>query len=546
MLSGIVRSSIRYRAVALGLAAALVVVGISTLVRAPLDVFPEFAPPQVSIQTEAPGLSPEQVEVLVTGPIENAINGVQGIAAVRSQSIQGLSVITAVLAQGTDIFRARQSLAERLGEAAGALPETVHPPVLTPLTSSSSTVLVVGITSTTRSPMEQRSFADWVLRPRLLATPGVAKVAVFGGEVRQLQVQLDPERMRMHGVGLTEVKDAAEQSTAVLGAGVIDLPNQRLTVRAEGQVTGAAELGRTVVREHDGTVLRLEDLGRVVEGAEPRVGEGGVNGERGLVIVVSAQLGANTKVVAQRVEAALDHMEPAIRQSGFVLHRGLFRPAEFIDLALRNIITSLLLGAVLVAAVLFVFLADISAAVISLTAIPLSLLAAILVLEWLGFGINTLTLGGLAIALGEVVDDAIIDVENIARRLRENAARPAARSAARVVLDASLEVRGSVVYATFVVILVFAPVLALTGVHGALFRPLGLAYILATLASLVVALTVTPAMTLILLGRRGRRVRESAVLARMKRGYERVLRWTLARPSVVGLRLRLCGSSMAA
>ena len=186
MLSGIVRSSIRYRAVALGLAAALVVVGISTLVRAPLDVFPEFAPPQVSIQTEAPGLSPEQVEVLVTGPIENAINGVQGIAAVRSQSIQGLSVITAVLAAGTDIYRARQSLAERLGEAAGALPETVHPPVLTPLTSSSSTVLVVGITSTTRSPMEQRSFADWVLRPRLLATPGVAKVAVFGGEVRQL------------------------------------------------------------------------------------------------------------------------------------------------------------------------------------------------------------------------------------------------------------------------------------------------------------------------------------------------------------------------
>jgi CzcA family heavy metal efflux pump len=534
MLSAVVRSSIRHRGVTLGLACALVLVGVTTLAGAPLDVFPEFAPPQVSIQTEAPGLSPEQVEVLVTRPIENAINGVQGIAAVRSQSIQGLSVITAVLGEGIDIYRARQSLAERLGEASGALPETVHPPVLTPLTSSSSTVLVVGITSSTRSAMEQRTFVDWVLRPRLLATPGVSKVAVFGGEVRQIQVQLDPERMRGYGIGLVEVVEAAAQSTGVRGAGVIDLANQRLTVRAEGQVTSPASLGRTTVRERDGSVLRLEDLGRVVEAPEPRVGEGGVNGAPGLVIVVSAQLGANTKVVAQRVEAALAHMGPAIREADLTLHPALFRPSEFIDLALRNITTSLLLGAVLVAGVLLLFLADLGAAAISLTAIPLSLLAAILVLDWLGFGINTLTLGGLAIALGEVVDDAIIDVENIARRLRENAALPVPRRAARVVLDASLEVRSSVVYATFVVILVFAPVLALSGVHGALFRPLGLAYILATLASLVVALTVTPAMTLMVLGRRGHRAHESSALVRLKRGYARVLRWTLPRPGLVG------------
>ncbi|HEU5040539.1 MAG TPA: efflux RND transporter permease subunit, partial [Gemmatimonadales bacterium] len=343
-----------------------------------------------------------------------------------------------------------------------------------------------------------------------------------------------PERLRSYGIGIAEVAEVATQTTGVRGAGVIDRPNQRLTVRAEGQVTSVEALARTAVRERDGSVLRLGDLGRVVEAAEPRVGEGGVNGERGLVIVISAQLGANTKVVAQRAEAALETMKPTIAAAGLTLHAGLFRPAEFIDLALRNITTSLLLGAVLVAGVLLLFLADLGAAAISLTAIPLSLLAAILVLDWLGFGINTLTLGGLAIALGEVVDDAIIDVENIARRLRLNAASPAPRPASRVVLDASLEVRGSVVYATFVVILVFAPVLALSGVHGALFRPLGLAYILATLASLVVALTVTPALTLLLLGRRGHRAHESAALSWLKRHYGRVLQWTMRRPAAIG------------
>ncbi|MFL5515622.1 MAG: efflux RND transporter permease subunit [Gemmatimonadales bacterium] len=534
MLSGLVRGSIRHRGVVLGLAAALVLVGASTLARAPLDVFPEFAPPQVSIQTEAPGLSPEQVELLVTKPLEDAINGVQGIAVVRSQSIQGLSVVTAVLAQGVDIYRARQALAERLAEASGALPGSVHPPVLTPLTSSSSTVLVVGITSSTRSAMEQRTFADWVLRPRLLAVPGVSKVAIFGGEVRQLQVQLDPVRLRRYGVGIAEAAEAAARATGLRGAGVIDQANQRLTVQAEGQVTRPDALAATVVREHDGVALRLGDLGQVVEGAAPRFGEGGVNGVRGLVVVVSGQLGANTKVVAGRVEEALAHMAPNIAAAGLTLDPAIFRPSEFIDLAIRNITTSLLLGGALVAVILVLFLADAGAAAISLTAIPLSLLAAILALDALGFGINTLTLGGLAIALGEVVDDAIIDVENIARRLRLNRARADPLPAARVVLAASLEVRGSVVYATFVVALVFVPVLLLSSVQGALFRPLGLAYIFATLASLVVALTVTPALTLMLLARRGGRTGEARVLGWLKRHYRRAVSWGVGHAAPVG------------
>ena len=300
---------------------------------------------------------------------------------------------------------------------------------------------------------------------------------------------------------------------------MIDQANQRLTVQAEGQVTSPAALATTVVREHDGVALRLGDLGQVVEGAAPRFGEGGVNGVRGLVVVVSGQLGANTKVVAGRVEAALARLAPSIEAAGLTLDPAIFRPSEFIDLAIRNITTSLLLGGALVAVILVLFLADAGAAAISLTAIPLSLLAAILALDALGFGINTLTLGGLAIALGEVVDDAIIDVENIARRLRLNRERADPLPAGRVVLEASLEVRGSVVYATFVVALVFVPVLLLSGVQGALFRPLGLAYIFATLASLAVALTVTPALTLMLLVRRDGRTGEARVLGWLKRRY---------------------------
>ena len=544
MLGALVRFSVRHRGIVVGLALALVVYGVNVLARAKLDVFPEFAPPQVTIQTEAPGFSAEQVEVLVTKPIEDAINGVTGIAVVRSQSIQGLSVITAVLSEGTNIYRARQSLAERLGEAQGRLPRSVAAPVISPLTSSSSTVLVIGITSKTRSLMEQRTFVDWTLRPRLLATRGVAKVAVFGGEVRQLQIQLDPERLRLYQIGLSEVLAAASRATGVRGAGVIDTPNQRIVVRTEGQLLTPAELARSVVREKAGAVLRLGDLGRVAEAPETPFGEGGVNGERGLVIVVSGQLGSNTKVVAAAVEDALRALEPAIAAAGLTLHRALFRPSEFIDLALRNVTNSLLLGAALVAVVLFVFLADLGAAAISLTAIPLSLLAAIIVLDWFGFGINTLTLGGLAIALGEVVDDAIIDVENIARRLREHRAAAvdggagpaaeAARSVGEVVFEASLEVRGSVVYATFVVALVFLPVLALSGVQGALFRPLGVAYILATLASLGVALMVTPALTLTLIGRRAHRQHESRFLTWLKVRYRRSLEWLCERPVAVG------------
>lgn len=523
MLNGMVRFAVRRPGIVIGLALTLVVYGVTVVARAKLDVFPEFAPPQVSIQTEAPGLAPDQVEALVTTPIENAVNGVNGLAVIRSQSIQGLSVITVILAEGTDLLRARQMLAERLGELTGQLPATAHAPVLSPLTSSSSTVLILGITSSSRTLMEQRTFVDWVLRPRLLATPGVAKVAVFGGEVRQLQILADPSRLRGHGMDLTDLVAAAERATNVRGAGVIDDPNQRLVITADGQLLTPAALGQSVLRAGTGSVLRLHDVADVREGAETKFGDALVNGGPGLAIVVSGQLGSNTKEVAKAVDAVLRDLAPAARTAGLELHADLFRPAAFVDLAVRNITSALLMGGVLVALVLLLFLYDFRAAAISLTAIPLSLLAAIIVLDRFGLSLNTLTLGGLAIALGEVVDDAIIDVENITRRLRLNRQLAEPRLAREVVWAASIEVRHSVVYATFVVAVIFVPVLTMSGVQGALFRPLGFSYILATLASLAVALMVTPALSLVLLARRDQAMRESGLLRALRAGFERVL-----------------------
>lgn len=532
MLNSIIRFSVRYRGVVLVLAAALLLDGLVVLARTKYDVFPEFAPPLVTIQTEAPGFTPEQVEALVTKPVEDVVNGVTGIATVRSQSIQGLSVITVIFAEGTDLYRARQLVAERLGEVARRLPETVKAPILTPLTASTGTALVIGLTSKTETLRDERTFADWTLKPRLLAVPGVARVSVWGGEVRQLQIQLDPARLRVYGLGIPDVVTAAARATGVRGAGAIDNANERVLVRTEGQALTPALLAESAVREENGAVIRLGDLGRVVEGAEPRIGAAAIDGVEGVVINIDAQLGANIRQVAAAVEAALDGLRPVIAAEGFELQPALFRPATFIDIALRNITGSLLLGAALVTAVLVLFLADIGTAAVSLTAIPLSLLAALMVLDGLGYSVNTLTLGGLAIAIGVVVDDAIIDVENIARRLRENRALAPPRLIADVVIDASLEVRSSIVYASFIVALVFTPVFGFTGVQGALFRPLALAYILAIMASLSVALTVTPALTLTVLSGR-QRAEEPALLNRLKRGFSRVLGTLEPRPRTV-------------
>jgi CzcA family heavy metal efflux pump len=501
MLNRIVHFSLRHRAVVVALGVIVLAYGLYVASTTRLDVFPEFAPPQVVLQTEAPGLSSQEVEQLVTLPIETELNGTPGLKAIRSQSIQGLSVVTLVFRDGTDIYRARQTVTERLGEVVSRLPQNVGPPRMGALTSSTSLTLVMGLTSTNRTPMELRTFADWTFRPYVLAVPGVAKVDVFGGDIRQLQVQVKPDRLHAYGLSLDQVLAAAREATGVRGAGYVDNPNQRIVIRTVGQSLTPQLLGEAVLVPREGLSARLKDVADVREAPAPKFGDAQVNGRSGVVLLAYAQYQANTMVVTRALEAALRQLRPALAVEHIDLDASLFRPANFIETSLRNVNHSLLIGGALVAAVLFLFLLDLRTAFISFISIPLSLLAAVIVLDWAGASINTITLGGFAIAIGVVVDDAIIDVENILRRLRENSTSPQPGPLFKVVLDASLEVRSAVVYATFIVAMVFVPILTMSGVQGRLFAPLGISFILATLASLGVALTVTPALCYLILSK---------------------------------------------
>jgi CzcA family heavy metal efflux pump len=507
--AGLVGFSVRRPHVVLALACALLAFGLYALRSARYDVFPEFAPPTVTIQTEAPGLDPEQVEVLVTQAIEGAVGGLPGLESLRSSSIQGLSVISAAFRAGSDVDRVRQRVNERLAALAGRLPQGVMAPAMTALTSSTSTVLLIGLTSDSRSAMDLRTLADWTVRLRLQAVPGIAQVSVYGGDVRALQVQVRPDDLIRYRVGLNDVLAAARKATGVRGAGFVDTPNQRVGLRTEGQSLTPEALGRTVLVNEGGASVVLADVATILAAPEPAIGAALVDGKPGVLLMVGAQVGVDTRTVTRRLEAALAELRPALARAGVSLHADLFRPANFVDVANGNVLQALMLGGALVVIVLLVFLADWRTALISAAAIPLSLIAAALALQAWGESLNTMTLGGLALAIGEVVDDAVIGVENVARRLREARAR-GRDGGPRVVFDAILEVRGAVAYATLAVLLMFLPVLALTGVAGRLFGPLALAYIAAVLASLLVALTVTPALALMLLGGTGRAKAEAA------------------------------------
>ena len=501
MLRRLVELSLGSRGVVITLAVGLIIYGVFVAKNAKLDVFPDFVQPQVTVQTEAPGLAPEQVESLVTRPVENALSGAGELDSVRSESIQGLSVVTAVFKEGTEIYRARQMIAERLAQVGGNLPAGVTPPTMEPLTSSTMDLLKFGLTSEKLSPMELRTFADWTVRPKLLSVSGIAAVKVFGGEVRQLQIQVKPERLQAFQISVSDVLTAARSATGVRGAGFIETDAQRLVLQTEGQSLTATQLGEVVVTQRDGRSVRLRDVAEVAIAGEPKFGDALINGKPGILMTTASQYGANTMDATVGVEAALDEMKPAFAAIGINYVPGLHRPATFIEIAIHNLKNSLLLGAALVGVVLFIFLLDWRTALISFTAIPLSLLTAVIVLDHFGATLNTMTLGGLAAVIGVVVDDAIIAVENILRRLRENLTLAQPRPLFNVVLDASLEVRSAVVYATFVVAMVFVPVLTMSGLQGRFFAPLGVTFILANLASLVVALTVTPALCFTLLSR---------------------------------------------
>lgn len=522
MMSALVKFAIRFYGVIIGLALLVVIYGGYSLTHSNLDVFPEFSPTQIVIQTESPGLSASLVEKLVTQPIENSISGSIGVKSLRSQSIPGLSIITVIFNDKTDVYRNRQIVAEHLNTLGNVLPVGIVPNI-TPLTSSASTVMGLGVTSRSLSLMELRTLVDWHITPHLMSITGVADVNVFGGDVRQFQIKVDPRKLILYQLNVQDVVNAAMRVTGVRGAGYIQNDNQRIILNSQGQTTTPQQLANTTLIRKLGRTIRISDVATVAEGAAPSISAAAINGVPGVYLSVQGQLGANTHAVTKALEHALAEIKPSLEQQKVTLHEGLFRPANFIETAIEGVQNDILIGSVLVIAVLFAFLFNVRTAVISATAIPLSLLSAIVVLHQYGIGLNIMVLGGLAIALGEVVDDAIIDTENIFRRLRENRLLVSPKPIAHVVYEASMEVRSSVVYATIIVALVFMPLLTLSGVAGKLFAPLGYAYITAILASLGVALTLTPALCYVLLGRAKLESADAPVIHWLKARYIRLL-----------------------
>jgi len=538
VLAAIVRWSLRFPAVVCVLAGMLVLYGVLVLARARYDVFPEFVPPQAAVQTEAPGLVAEQVELLVTLPIEQAISGASGVQAVRSETISGLSVVIVVFQENIDPYRARQIVAEALGQVSARLPLGVKPPKLEPLTSSTMDLLKLGFVSEALSPMQLRDLVQWTIRPRLLAVPGVARATLYGGDERQLQVQVEPRELNARDLAFGDVVAAVRSATGVRGGGFIETPNQRVLIESRGQTLDVAALAAAVVPAASAvpaaavapatpapaaaaTPLRLRDFATVTDGVAPKFGDTLIMGRPGVLLNLSSQYGANTLIVTRALEAALAELAPALRARDVTLYAGLHRPANFIENALAGIRLDVLLGAVLITLVLFLFLRDLRSVAVTFVSIPLALFAAVIVVDAVGWTINTMTLGGLAVALGVVVDDAIIGVENIVRRLRGTHAH--GLEARDVIHNATVEVRAPVVYATFVVVLVLAPMLLLSGLQGSFFAPLAASFSLATLASLIVALTVTPAAAWLLLMRTGPHA-EAAWLTRLKDRHEALLR----------------------
>lgn len=531
MLGRLVHFALAQRVLVLAIAALLVVLGVRAGRDVPLDVFPEFAPPMVEIQTEAPGLSTEEVESLVTVPIETTVNGVPGLMTLRSKSVLGLSSVQILFERGSDIIKARQMVGERIAQVQPRLPLAARQPVLMPPLSSTSRAMKVGLSSTKLDQMQLSELVRWNIRPRLMAVPGVANVAVWGQRDRQLQVLVDPDRLRASGVTLSEVRAAAGDAVLVGGGGFVDTATQRLAVQQAGTVQNAADLRQAIVKQAGEAPVRIGDVARIVDGFNAPIGNAIIDDGPGIMLIVEKQPTANTLELTRAVEAAFAELKPGLKD--VKVDTTIFRPATFIERSIDNLTRALLIGCVLVAVVLFLFTRDWRQATISLVAIPLSLLGAGLALLWSGATINVMIIAGLVIALGEVVDDAIIDVENIARRLRLNRESADPRPAFDVVLAASLEVRSAVVFASLIVMLVFLPIFFLGGVAGTFFQPLAIAYVLAIATSLLVALTVTPAMCLLLLPNAPlKEESDTRFVAGMKRRYVGFLPRVVARPSL--------------
>jgi cation efflux system protein involved in nickel and cobalt tolerance len=508
--------------------------GVVSVTQMPLDVFPEFAPPQVDIHTEATGLAPEEVESQITVPIESAVNGLPGVTTVRSSSKVGLSMVQVVFDQDADIYKARQSVTERLQQVSNQFPEGVHPPEIAPLSSPLGTILMYSFTVNGQgqtSMMDLRRLVDRTLATQILSVPGVTDVTIYGGDERQEQVLVDPAKLRSQNVALTEVVDAARGANSNAPGGFLIGGGQELLVRGIGQVTSIEDLQNSVVKVQGGKPILLQDVAEVKTGAALKRGDGSFNGQPAVVMMVNKQPDVDTPTVTKGVEAVMQALQPNFPPDVQVAQT--FRQSNFIDSAVGNVGKSLIEGIIIVSVIMLLFLMNWRTAAITLSAIPLSLLIGLMLMKAFGLGINTMTLGGLVVAIGSVVDDSIVDMENCYRGLRTNQAQGNPKHPFQVVYDTSVEVRLAVIFSTVIIVVVFAPIFSLTGVEGRIFAPMGVAYLLSIAASTLVAMTLSPALCAILLANQTLPQEGTFISRWAERLYRPLLNLALRSPQII-------------
>lgn len=511
----------------------LLVWGSYTASRMEVDVFPDLTAPTVAVLTEAHGMAPEEVERLVTFPIETSVNGATNVRRVRSASSSGISIVWVEFEWGTDIYKARQIVNEKLAVVAAQLPQGASNPVMAPNTSIMGEIMLISVTADSTSSMELRSISDWTIRPRLLATGGVAQVVVIGGDYKQYQILASPQKMKQYGISLSELLDAAKGANKNAAGGYMNEYGNQYIVRGIGKSNDLDEVGNSVIKTVNGYPVKVADVAQVQIGAAPKIGDGALKGDPAVILTVMKQPNTNTLELTNKIDAAIADIQKTI-PGDININTKIFRQADFISASVNNIQKTLLEGSIFVVIILFIFLMNWRATAISLLAIPISLLVAIITLKWLGFTINTMSLGGMAIAVGDLVDDAIIDVENVLRRLRENARLPKEqrRASLSVIYYASIEIRSSVIHATLIIIVAFIPLFFLSGMEGKLLEPLGIAFIVALIASLVVAITITPVLCSYLLTsekRLTKQEKDSWLVERLNKAYNtwlhRALQW---------------------
>ncbi|NDJ24416.1 CusA/CzcA family heavy metal efflux RND transporter [Nostoc sp. B(2019)] len=531
MLNSIVKWSIAQRWLVVIASILISVWGFLVLTQMPLDVFPNFAPPQVEIMTEAPGLAPEEVESLVTRPIESVINGTPGLEALRSASAVGLSAVRATFSLDTEIYRARQLVTERLQQARSQLPQGVEDPEVLPVSSPLGWTVKYAFTSETTPLMEVWRIVNWQVKNRLLAVPGVSNIVIFGGDERQYQVLVSPDKLKAFNVSLDDVTKAAQAANANAPGGFLITPDQETLVRGVGRIESIEQLKKSVIKAKNGTPVLLEQVADVQIGAALKRGDGSSAGKKAVILTVNKQPTADTPSVTKAAEAAMEELKASLPKDVKVTET--FRQEDFIEASLKNVEEALRDGTIIVCVILILFLMNWRTVIITLSAIPVSLLLGMLILNWTGQGINTMTLGGLVVAIGSVVDDAIVDMENSYRRLRENQIAGNPVPPLQVVFNSSVEVRVSVLFSTIIIAVVFAPIFALSGVEGRIFTPMGIAYLLSIVASTSVALTLTPALCALLLVNQRLPTTETWVERFSQRLYRPLLQFAIRRPKII-------------